>query len=260
MSRSEHEVYAIRYATRGGHRSEAFIDGDPENKPITVDYFVWVVRSKNRCCVVDCGFSKDVAEKRKRNFLRCPVETLQQIGIAPGDVTDVIITHLHNDHAGNLDKFPNARFHVQQREMQYVTGRFMRERLLSRPFELDHILEAVRLNFEGRLEQHASDVVLEDGLSLHLAGGHSDGLQFVRAWTRRGWVVVASDVLHFYDNLTSRRPVRIMFNVGDALDGFTAVEKAADSLDHILPGHDPLVMKKFPAPRPELEGIVVRVD
>lgn len=260
MSRTEYEVYAIRYATRNGHRSEAFIDGDPENPPMTMDYFIWAARSKERVFVIDGGFTKQVAEKRKRTFLRCPIDTLKLVGIDPETVKDVIVTHLHNDHSGNFDRFPKARFHLQEREMRYVTGAHMRDHVISRPFEIDDILTVVRMNFEGRVELYRSDAELADGVSIHLTGGHSDGLQFVRVWTRKGWLVVASDVAHYYDNLELRRPVRVIFNVGDALDGFRAVERLASSRDLIVPGHDPLVMKNFPPAAPGLEGAVVRLD
>lgn len=256
----EYEVYAIRYASREGERAEAFIEGDPQNGPMTIDYFVWVVRSPERTFVIDCGLSDEAAARRKRTLLRSPVESLRLFGVQPESVSDLIITHLHNDHAGNFDKFPNARFHLQRREMAFVTGPYMRERACSRPYEIEDIVKIVRLNFDGRVEMHDGDAQLADGLSIHLTGGHSDGLQFVRVWTRRGWLVVASDVAHFYANLETRRPVRVMFNVGDALDGFRAVERASASPDHIVPGHDGLVMKKYPAPRPDLEGIAVRLD
>jgi glyoxylase-like metal-dependent hydrolase (beta-lactamase superfamily II) len=91
-------------------------------------------------------------------------------------------------------------------------------------------------------------------------GGHSDGLQILRVWTRRGWVVVASDAAHLYAHLHGNRIFPVVYNVGDMLEGYKLLYQLADSPDHIVPGHDPLVMKLYPAPRPELEGIIVRLD
>ena len=51
-----------------------------------------------------------------------------------------------------------------------------------------------------------------------------------------------------------------VFNVGDIVQGFERLRELAPTEDHIVPGHDPLVMEKYPAPRPDLEGIVVRLD
>ena len=91
-------------------------------------------------------------------------------------------------------------------------------------------------------------------------GGHSAGLQFVRVNTERGWVVLASDVTHFYENMETGRPFTTAFHIGEMLEGFDKLRAAAPTPEHIVPGHDPEVMRRYPAPRPELEGIVVRLD
>ena len=101
---------------------------------------------------------------------------------------------------------------------------------------------------------------LAPGLTVHAVGGHSAGLQFVRVKTRRGFVVLASDVTHFYENMASSRPFTTAFHIGDMLEGFDRLLALAPDENHIVPGHDPLVMKLYPAPGPELEGVAVRLD
>jgi len=81
-----------------------------------MDYFVWVAKGGGRTFVIDTGFNAEVSEKRKRTFLRCPVQALAALGIDANAVEDVILTHLHYDHVGNFDRFPKARFHLQERE------------------------------------------------------------------------------------------------------------------------------------------------
>jgi len=85
-------------------------------------------------------------------------------------------------------------------------------------------------------------------------------LQVVRVRTRRGWVVVASDASHFYANMEQGRPYPIVYNVGEMLEGFDTIQRLAESPQHVIPGHDPLVMTRYPAAKPGLEGIVVRLD
>ncbi len=258
---TEYEVHAIRYATREGRRDHSFIDADPHDGPLPMDYFVWVARSGSRVIAIDSGFSRAVAERRGRTFLRCPVESLALLGIAPEQVGDVVLTHLHNDHAGNLDKYPAARFHLQEREMAFATGRHMRFACCGRAYELDHLFEALRLNFAGRVEFHDGAAEIADGITVHPGGGHTPGLQFVRVWTRRGWLVLASDASHYYENVESMRPFRLVFDVGTALDSFRALRRlAGGEMDRIIPGHDPEVMRRYPAPDPALEGIVARPD
>jgi glyoxylase-like metal-dependent hydrolase (beta-lactamase superfamily II) len=86
------------------------------------------------------------------------------------------------------------------------------------------------------------------------------GLQVVRVRTRRGYVVVASDASHFYANMEQGRPYPILFNVGEMLEGFHTVRRLAESPRHVIPGHDPLVLTRYPAAKPGLEGIVARLD
>jgi glyoxylase-like metal-dependent hydrolase (beta-lactamase superfamily II) len=95
---------------------------------------------------------------------------------------------------------------------------------------------------------------------LHPVGGHTPGMQFVRVHTSRGWVVLASDVTHYYENMEKGRPFTAAFHIGDMLEAYDALRANAPSPHHIIPGHDPLVMRQYPPPRPELEGIVVRLD
>lgn len=256
----DYELFAIRYATREARRHEHFIAGDPHDAPMPMDYFLWVAVGPQRTFVIDTGFSADTAAKRKRDFLRCPVETLKLLGIDGATVEDVILTHLHYDHVGNFDKFPAAQFHLQEPEMHYATGRYMRYPRLAHSFEVEDVVGMVRLNFARRVMFYNATAELAPGITLHPVGGHSAGLQFVRVHTKRGWVVIASDVTHFYENMDSGRPFPTALHVGQMLEGFDALRAHAPSPQHIVPGHDPLVMRRYPAPRPELQGIVARLD
>jgi glyoxylase-like metal-dependent hydrolase (beta-lactamase superfamily II) len=221
---------------------------------------LWAIVGDDRTYVVDCGLNAEVAAQRQREFLRTAVDALGLIDIDAATVEDLILTHLHYDHVGNFACFPKARFHLQEPELAYATGRYMRHPFMSHPFEVEDVVGIVRLNYGGRVVFHNGMTDLAPGLSLHLAGGHSAGLQVVRVHTQRGWVVLASDVAHYYENMDTRRPFTTAFHVGDMLEGFDKVRALASSYDHVIPGHDPKVMERYPAPRPELEGVVVRLD
>ncbi|MEI9805582.1 MAG: N-acyl homoserine lactonase family protein [Pseudolabrys sp.] len=256
----EYELFALRYATRDAKRSDHFIGGDPHEGPMPMDYFLWVAKSAERTFVIDCGFTAEVAAKRKRTFLRCPIDALKLLGVDADEVQDVILSHLHYDHVGTFDRFPKARFHLQEPEIHYATGHYMSHPKLSHSFEVEDVCGIVRLNYAERVQFYFGSAELCPGISLHAAGGHSAGLQFVRVHTRRGWVVVASDVTHFYENLETGRPFVTAFHVGQMLDGFELLKAQAPTPHHIVPGHDPLVMKRYPAPSADLEGIAVRLD
>jgi len=107
---------------------------------------------------------------------------------------------------------------------------------------------------------HDGDEELAPGVSVHRIGGHSKGLQCVRVMTRRGPVVLASDATHLYAHVNEGRVYPVTYNVGEVLEGFDRLLTLAPDESHIVPGHDPLVMKIYPAPSRELEGIAVRLD
>src|SRR3972149_6940263 len=146
-----YEVYAIRYATVERRADENFIGGDPHDSGMAMDYFIWVARNSIHSYVVDTGFNEKAATRRRRHYLRSPVESLQQLGIEASEVKDLIITHLHYDHIGNFDLFPRAHFHLQDSEMAYATGRYMSQNFFAHAYELEEVIAMVRNVYKGRV-------------------------------------------------------------------------------------------------------------
>jgi glyoxylase-like metal-dependent hydrolase (beta-lactamase superfamily II) len=124
----------------------------------------------------------------------------------------------------------------------------------------DHVCALVRRVFDGRVVFHDGVSEIAPGVSLHHVGGHTLGMQCVRVRTGRGWVVLASDAAHFYENMERRAPFPIVHSVSDMIDGYGTMLGLADSGDHVIPGHDPSVMTRYPAPERALRGIVARLD
>ncbi len=149
-----YELYALRYATRQANRHEHFIGGDPHDGPMPMDYFVWLAKNAERAVVIDIGFTAESGGKRGRKLERDPIDSLALLGVDASQVQDVILTHMHYDHVGNFHKFPVARFHLQEPEIQYAVGRYMRHRQLAKSFEPDDVCGIVRLNFAGRVMYH----------------------------------------------------------------------------------------------------------
>jgi glyoxylase-like metal-dependent hydrolase (beta-lactamase superfamily II) len=256
----EYEVFALRYARRDAMRSEHFIGGDPHDGPMPMDYFVWLIRGDGRAIMVDSGFTEAVAKRRRREYLRDPIDALTLLGVNPADVADVVLTHLHYDHVGNFHRFPNALFHLQEADLHFACGRHMRYPVLRHSFEVEDVVGIVRLNFAERVRLYTGAAELCPGITLHPAPGHSAGLQFVRVNTARGPIVLASDVTHFYENMETYRPFPTCVSVADMLESHDRIKNAAPSPQHIVPGHDPLVMRRYPAPHPDLQDIAVRLD
>lgn len=255
------QAYAVRYARHDRQARENFIGGDPHDEgPMPLDYFIWAVVSPDRTIVIDTGFDQAAATRRGREFLRSPGEGLHAIGIDAANVEDVLITHMHYDHCGNHHLFPAARYHVQDREMRYSTGRYMTHALMRVPFDGEDVVAMVRRLFAGRVVFHDGDEEIAPGLSVHHVGGHSMGLQMVSVRTRRGTVVLASDASHYYANMERGLPYPITYNVAEVLEGYRRAYALASSPAHVIPGHDPLVLDRYPPPTPELKGWVARLD
>jgi glyoxylase-like metal-dependent hydrolase (beta-lactamase superfamily II) len=255
-----YEVFAIKYATRGARRTSNFMGGDPHDAPMPMDYYVWLIRNNERAIVVDTGFSREMAQKRERTYFRTPGEGLALLGVDASKVTQVILTHLHYDHVGTFQDFPAAQFHLQDDEMQYATGRYMRHARFGHGYEIEDVVGMVRLVYKDRVTFHSGIGHVAPGISVHRIGGHTHGLQSVRVRTKRGWLVIASDASHYYEHMETNRCFPTCFHVGEMVDGYAILRELAESEQHIIPGHDPLVMERYPAPSAELSGIAVRLD
>lgn len=117
-----YEIYAIKYGERMGERGTMFVHGDPHDAPMAMDYFIWVLRNPARTIVVDVGFGREEGERRGRTYFRSPVEGLTLLGIDAADIEDVIITHMHYDHAGNLEIFPMPGSIFRMRRCPWLRG------------------------------------------------------------------------------------------------------------------------------------------
>ena len=263
MSSPQYEVFALRYATMQERTAaQNFLFPDDHAAPMPIDYYVWAIRGEGRTIVVDTGFGPAGAQKRGRALLRLPREALAQIGIDAATVQDVVLTHLHWDHAGGMADFPAATFHLQDAEMSFATGRCMCHGIFRIPVDIEDVVYTVRQVYAERVRfhdgAHGAAGTIAPGITLHLVGGHSGGMQIVRVPTARGWVVLASDAIHFNANKRLGNPFPLVVDVKKMLEGYRICDELADGPDHIIPGHDPEVLRRFPA----LPGLpdVVRVS
>ncbi len=256
-----YEVFALKYGTMDNRtRNDNFIAHDPHDSQMPIDYFIWVVRNENRTIVVDTGFDHKEAATRGRVVTRLPREALTMLDIDAATIKDVIVTHMHYDHAGTLDDFPAARYHIQELEMNYVSGRHMCEGVFSHAYSARHVATMIHRLFDGRVQFYNGAGQIAPGIEVHLIGGHTMGVQCVRVLTKRGWVVLASDASHFYENMEAVSPFPIVYNVADMVDGFSKMRGLAESNHHIVPGHDPLVMARYPIATDASKDVIVRLD
>jgi glyoxylase-like metal-dependent hydrolase (beta-lactamase superfamily II) len=254
-----YEVFAVRYAHLERTARDNFLGGDEHDAPMPLDYYVWAIVNTERTILVDTGFDQDAARRRGRHIVRPVADGLDAIGISPDRIEHIVISHMHYDHAGNQELFPRARFHVQDAEMAYCTGRCMADSEVGGVFDAAAVMAMIDKVFVGRVQFHDGDEEIAPGISLHKVGGHTRGMQIVRVATARGWVVLGSDTAHFYANLEPGRPFPILDDLPAYIEAQRTALRLASSPQHFIPGHDPLVLARYPSARAGLEG-VARVD
>jgi glyoxylase-like metal-dependent hydrolase (beta-lactamase superfamily II) len=248
-----YEILALRYGILDGGRLQYqnYIIPDDHLAPDPLDFLVFAIKgpigeANPRTIVMDTGFNPVSAARRGRELLRTPAQALLDAGIDPAETKDVILTHMHWDHAGGMEYFPKAMFHLQAAEMAYCTGPCMCEPFLKRPFDVDDVKSAVTALYSERLKLHEGTVEIAPGITVHLIGGHSGGIQSIRVPTARGTVVLAGDATHMWGNIRQRNPFPVVVDVARMLKGFDIINSLADGPDHVIPGHDPLILKRFP--------------
>ncbi|WP_299705393.1 N-acyl homoserine lactonase family protein [uncultured Tateyamaria sp.] len=242
-----YEVYAIKYAEQTARvRGDNYMFDDNHDAPDPIDFYMWLIRGEGRVILVDTGFDAAEGQARGRPIRLDPGEALKPFGLNPEDVTEIIVTHLHFDHAGGLHLFPNAKLHLQATEMAYATGPCMCHDALRAPFTVGHVVAAVQRLYSGKVTFHDGDSEIADGITVHRIGGHTKGMQAVRVRTQAGWLVLASDAAHFYGNFLTGTPFPIVVDMQDMLDGFATIQRLASARKLVVPGHDPLVRQYFP--------------
>ena len=252
MQPAPYTIYAVQYAQRHTTSTELFV-GDTHNTPMKMSYFVWALTNGAQTVVVDLGFTEAVGTRRGRQFLRCPSEGLAMLGIDCASVEHVILSHFHYDHVGCYALFPHATFYVQDAEMSFYTGRYVRQAAFRHSVEVDDIVALVRFNYEGRVVFVDGDKEIVPGISVHKVGGHTAGMQIITVQTHDGRAVVASDASHYYHNFEQNVPFTTHHDLPGMYYGFQRLRELAERSDLILPGHDPLVLERL---KPVAEGIV----
>lgn len=215
-------------------------------------------KGAERPILIDTGMKGDWSPSGKTyDDVEHPETILAKVGLKPEDIGDVILTHLHFDHAGNLDRFPNATFHVQRAEYEGWKAVFEMPPPLgtdSKMWPLSSMLkkdlDAVdALLAEGRVKFLEGDTEFAPGVICHLAAeSHTFGCQWIEVHTSNGPYVVAGDCVYWYVNIEKMWPPGyVQGNSWNLIKVYREIrETLGGETDRIVPGHDPELFLRHP--------------
>ncbi len=257
-SKPIYEVYAIRYASIPDFPVSALVAGADKQRKLEIAMTVWLIKGNGRNILVDSGFYRPQFFKDwKVNGFVKPSEAVAQAGVKPEEITDVIITHMHWDHADGMDLFPNARIWLQKDEYTYYTGEAWQQPRTHGGIDADDVLAAVKLNMAGHvglINGDAQEIV--PGITCYIGGKHTFQSQYVGVNTKGGIVVLASDNMYLYENMEKHAPIAQTLDAASNLRAQDRMKELAASHRLIVPGHDPAVFEKFP----KVSERVVRIE
>lgn len=247
-----YRAFAVRYADRELMLSECYygwsLYGVPD-APVVMSYFFWVLEPlHDAACgpvVIDTGFA--AARSAGRIPRITPAEGLALLGIEPADVERLVISHMHYDHIGNLGLFGQAKITIAARDYEFWARDPVAARVqFSHHTDWNGVDLLRRAEAEGRLELVGQETELAPGLTALDVGGHSPGQLIFDIAGEDGPVSLASDAVHYYDELEDDRPFLIFSDLGDVYRGYERLRERVAAGAVLVPGHDPAVMQRFP--------------
>ncbi len=245
-----YKVYGITQGEKEVDLSVSLPEVVPPGTKGRISYYMWCIKGEKTALLVDTGMDDEDAKKRNlkgEEYLR---DRLKKIGVNPADVEIVIVSHLHADHFSAYGLYPKARFYIQRKDMEFFTGPAVMSRQVTQ--FAANIPSAVSLAYGKRVQYLDGDEQIAPGIRVLLLGGHTPGSQAVVVTTSRGEVVLCFDIMDFYRNL-EEGVFGHSLNLMQSLSAWEKVKAVASSPELIIPGHDPLVMQRFPNP---MDGVV----
>lgn len=223
-------------------------------------YYFWLIRNSARTILVDCGFSPEGGRKRNRTMLVGPREALEKLGVDIGGIEVFVITHAHYDHIGTLDDFPALPLVISRTEYEFWTSPISRRPLFMHSAE-EPELEALRQRAEaGQATFFDGTHTVAPGIELIEVGGHTPGQSILTVDLGDRKVVLASDALHYYEELERDWPFAVIADLADAYQALETLRGMSGAGAVIVPGHEPAVMQRFPAVEGPLSELAVVVS
>jgi len=255
----KYQVFAVRFATLANFPVSSLVAGADRSRRIDIAMMIWVVKGVDgRITIVDTGFHRDQYFRQftVKDYVK-PSEAIAPLGIKPEEVTDILLSHMHWDHAGGLDLFPSARVWVQKDEYDYYTGDAWQSRTTHGGIDADDVLEIVKRNTQGKVSfVRGDDDTSLSGITFGVGGKHTWASQFVAVQTAARMVVLASDNMYLYENVETHTAISQTLDAASNLRTQDRMRSIAGEPRFLVPGHDPAVFARFP----RVSDRIVRIE
>jgi glyoxylase-like metal-dependent hydrolase (beta-lactamase superfamily II) len=239
------EIFVLEYARSKDQPVATLLQGAYDQGVIDLPFAFVLARSGSRNILVDCGFMKEgngiaVAEKFGIPSWISPVRLVAEMGVDAADITDIVLSHAHFDHMGSIEKFPNARLHLQKRELLSWVELFALPRrfgFLTAVFDSDDLFNALNAASQHRLMliDGDKDNVLP-GVHVRTGEGHTFGSQFITLETAKGRVVVAGDCIYGAGNILGKNNDGVYTPLGSAIGSAWEQLKSIDRINDEIAG------------------------
>ncbi|HTW49746.1 MAG TPA: N-acyl homoserine lactonase family protein [Acidobacteriaceae bacterium] len=251
-------IEAIRYATIKDFPVNGLVTGADPSRKMDIAMVFWLVQGGGHNILFDSGFYRPqffrdwaIVDYRK------PTDAVRAAGLAPEDVTDIVISHMHWDHVDGMDLFPKARIWIQRDEYTYYTGDAWHHPDTHGGIDPDDVEAMVKANIAGRVSfVEGDDREILPGIRCYIGGKHTYQSQYITVPAKDGTVVLASDNVYLYENLDKHVPIAETLDAKSNLAAQDRMRTLASNPQFIIPGHDPAIFERFPAVAPG----VVKID
>jgi glyoxylase-like metal-dependent hydrolase (beta-lactamase superfamily II) len=244
----EYQVFALKYVGEQTIPAQRMAAGANAKDSLNLCYMFWLLKGENgRNILVDAGFI-DTTKPGLKNYIR-PDIVLERLNIHPSDITDIIITHPHNDHIGGINLFPKAKVWMQKDDFDYFVGEAWQKSGFSMGFQKNDVRNIIEINLQGRLTLVKGDnIEIIPGIKVFTGSKHTFENQYllVNSNTEKNKIVIASDAIWFYYNLNNLLPATLSMDPKAYVEAMKRMKTLVTNPDLIIPGHDDLVFSKFP--------------
>lgn len=244
-----YEIYLCRFASAPGTSATLYLNYHLYGEPVEdakTDYYVWVIKGRDRTVLVDTGFNKETAKKRSKTLHMEVPDFWDFLEIDRSKPVELILTHLHYDHAGNVGELSDPRIYLAKSEWDFWLSEQSKGFLIDYYREDADIARLQELEDKGSITFFEGEIEVAPGIRVLEVGGHTPGQAMVLVETVEGKMLLASDAVHFQKELVEDKPFTAVTDLPGLYAGLGQVREMLQEgeIVTVISGHDPCELER----------------